>query len=87
MAKKTKAGPPPFIQTRLDRCRAALAQKKIDALLVSNRMDHYYMTGFSGEDSAVLITRRGVHVITDRRFETSSEAEVGWARRHFRKGL
>ncbi|MCK4659244.1 MAG: M24 family metallopeptidase, partial [Phycisphaerae bacterium] len=45
------------------------------------------MTGFSGEDSAVLITRRGVHVITDRRFETSSEAEVGWARRHFRKGL
>ena len=87
MAKKTKVGPRPFIKARLDRARVMLADKNIDAFLVTNRMDHYYLTGFSGEDSAVLITGRGVHVITDGRFETSSKAEVGWARRHFRKRL
>ena len=87
MAKKTKTRPRPFIKARLERCRTAMARKKISAFLITSRMDHYYLTGFSGEDSAVLITRRDVHVITDGRFETSSKAEVGWARRHFRKGL
>jgi Xaa-Pro aminopeptidase len=87
MGSKTKAGPPPFIQARLDRCRAAMARGKVGAFLISNRMDHYYVTGFSGEDSAVLLRPRDVHVITDSRFETSSKAEVPWARRHFRKTL
>ncbi|MCP4592907.1 MAG: aminopeptidase P family protein [bacterium] len=87
MAKRPKTGPRPFIQARIEGCRAVMAERGVDAFLITGRMDHYYLTGFSGEDSAVLITRRGVHVITDRRFETSSAAEVGWARRHFRKVL
>lgn len=87
MAKKTKSGPRPFIQARLERCRAAMAAKKINALLITNRMDHFYVTGFTGEDSAALITKRDVHIITDGRFETSSNAEVGWAKQHFRKKL
>ncbi len=87
MARRTKAGPRPFIQARLDRCRAAMADAKINAYLITGRMDHFYVTGFTGEDSAVLITKRDVHIITDRRFETSSKSEVGWAKRHFRKGL
>ncbi|MFH0981207.1 MAG: Xaa-Pro peptidase family protein [Planctomycetota bacterium] len=86
MARKS-VGPPPFIQTRLERCRAAMADAGVTAFLITNRMDHYYLTGFTGEDSAVLITPRDVHVITDGRFETSSKAEVGWAHRHFRKTL
>jgi len=87
MAKRTKAGPRPFLKARLDACRAAMAGAKINAFLITNRMDHYYLTGFTGEDSAVLVTKRDVHVITDGRFETSSKAEVSWAKRHFRKGL
>lgn len=60
---------------------------KITAYLITNRADHYYLTGFSGEDSAVLVTRSAVWVITDRRFETSAKSEVGWARISFRDGL
>lgn len=87
MAGRNTRGPRPFIKDRLEACRAAMAEGGIDAYLLTSRMDHYYLSGFSGEDSAVLITPRQVHVITDRRFETSSRGEVGWARRHFRKGL
>jgi Xaa-Pro aminopeptidase len=87
MTRKTKAGPRPVLQARLARCRAAMADKGIKAFLVTSRMDHYYLTGFTGEDSAVLFTEGEVHVITDRRFETSSKTEVGWTKRHFRKKL
>jgi Xaa-Pro aminopeptidase len=87
MASKSSARPRPFLQARLERCRAAMADAGVGAFLVTSRWDHYYLTGFSGEDSALLLTPREVHIITDRRFETSSKQEVGWAKRHFRKKL
>ncbi len=63
-----------------------MAQKRVSAFLVTNRFDHYYLTGFTGEDSAVLITRSCVHVISDGRFDTSIKQETPWAKVSLRKG-
>lgn len=81
MAKK---GPGPLYRGRLARCRAALDGA---GLLVTNRADHIYLTGFTGEDSAVLITPRSVHIISDGRFATSIKQEAPWAKVSLRRGL
>ncbi|MCH8853024.1 MAG: aminopeptidase P family protein [Planctomycetes bacterium] len=79
MAKTAQRKPSPVIADRLGRCRREMRRHRIGALLVSNPMDYFYLTGFTGEDSAVLITPRVVHLISDRRFEASIERECSWA--------
>jgi len=71
---------------RLRRCRTAMRKHRISAYLVSNRRDGTYLTGFTGEDSAILILKKGVHVITDGRFEQTFDMECPWATRNLRKG-
>ncbi len=78
--------PSKTIQNRLEMVRQALRQKSIPALLVAHRADYFYLTGFTGEDSAVLITGRSVTVITDGRFESAAKKEVAWSKVHFRRG-
>lgn len=80
-------GPSRVIASRLKRCRSALASAQLPALLVTHRSDYYYLTGFTGEDSAVLVTRGDVHIISDGRFATSIRQEAPWARVTLRKGL
>jgi Xaa-Pro aminopeptidase len=80
MARKQATKPDPIIADRLRTFRREMKKQKIDAYLISNRMDHYYLTGFTGEDSAVLITARDVHLITDGRFATSLQKECPWAK-------
>lgn len=58
----------------------------ISALLISSRRDQYYLTGFTGEDSAILLNGRDVHVISDGRFDESINQECPWVRRWMRKG-
>ena len=82
-----RTGPSPVFKSRLQRCRRAMAAKKISAYLITNRHDHYYLIGFSGEDSAVLITAKEVHIISDGRFDTSLKQEAPWAKVALRKGL
>jgi Xaa-Pro aminopeptidase len=59
----------------------------VSAYLITEHVDTFYMTGFTGEDSAVLIQPRAVHVLTDRRFEEAAAKEVSWANIHMRKGV
>lgn len=59
----------------------------VAAFLITNRMDSFYLTGFTGEDSAVLVLPRAVHVISDGRFEESIKKECPWATTWLRKGL
>ncbi len=82
----TRATPSAKIKARLQRCRRELKKHKLPALLVTNRFDHVYLTGFTGEDSAVLITARDVHIISDGRFATSIKQETPWANVALRKG-
>ncbi len=71
---------------RLARCRREMRRRKISAYLVSKRWDGFYLTGFSGEDSAVLILPNAVHVLTDGRFKDVCRKECSWAKAWIRHG-
>ena len=87
MAKKKVKRPPPGIVARLARCRRQMKKHRIGAYLVTKRMDGFYLTSFTGEDSAVLILPRAVHVISDGRFDEAINKECPWVTRWMRKGL
>jgi Xaa-Pro aminopeptidase len=89
--KKTKAKKPPIprvIAERLARTRRRMADANLPAYLVTNPPDQYYLTGFTGEDGAALITPRQVYLLTDGRFTEQARVEAGWANARIRiKGL
>jgi Xaa-Pro aminopeptidase len=61
-----------------DRCqRIARAAKThgVDAFVISNRFNVSYLTGFSGEDSTLIVTPGRSILITDTRFEEQLEEE------------
>ena len=87
MAKHKKPVPTPTIAARIARCREDMARRKTEAYLITQHMDSYYLTGFTGEDSAILVTPGAVHVISDSRFDEAIGDEIPWARKHLRKLL
>lgn len=87
MAKEKSKRPNKVVAQRLSQCRRRMKKHRINAYLITSPTDYLYLTGFSGEDSAVLITARDVHLITDRRFEESSRRECPWAKARMRQGL
>ncbi len=85
---KTKAPTAPeTFASRLERCRAVMQKNRLPAYLLTRHVDTHYMTGFTGEDSAVLVTPRAVHVISDARFVEALSSEVPWCKVHLRKFL
>ncbi len=76
-----------MIAGRLSRCRRRLKATGAGAFLISNHADYFYLTGFTGEESAVLITPREVHLITDGRFTEEIKHEAPWARTWLRRGF
>lgn len=87
MPPSKRTGPSAWIAGRLKRCREAMGRRRIAAYLLTRHTDTYYMTGFTGEDSAVIVTPRAVHLVSDGRFDQTIDQEVPWARKHLRKGL
>ena len=83
-ASGRKVDPPrPFVD-RLHALRTEIRRQHADAALISDPHDQYYLTGFTGEDGAVLVTRRQVWLLTDGRF-TEQARESPWARAFIRK--
>lgn len=64
---------------RLAALRDALARADIDGLLVSSLSNVRYLTGFSGSNALVLVTSRECLLLTDFRYATQVEEEVGEA--------
>src|SRR5687768_13599464 len=61
-----------------DRCqklRRQLKQERLDALLVTNFTNVTYLTGFTGDDSYLLVTLNGEKLVTDPRYTTQLEEE------------
>jgi Xaa-Pro aminopeptidase len=60
--------------------RDALVQKldvlQVESLLVTHPADWYYLTGFTGDSGALLVTPRGTTLITDGRFVGQAKAET-----------
>jgi Xaa-Pro aminopeptidase len=59
---------------RIDKASCALKRLRMEAFLVSNPSNIFYLSGFSGHDSLLLITRSGVYIITDFRYEEEAQA-------------
>lgn len=87
MGKRKKVSPAPVIAARIASCREQMAKHDLPAYLITDHRDTFYMSGFTGEDSAVLITSRAVHIVSDARFDQAIDTEAPWARKHLRKGL
>ncbi|MCH8967122.1 MAG: aminopeptidase P family protein [Planctomycetes bacterium] len=86
MAKQKKQLPSPIFRGRIADCRKEMKKKRIGALLISTPRDGFYLIGFTGEDSAILVTQRDVHVISDGRFDEAINRECPWVTRWLRKG-
>jgi Xaa-Pro aminopeptidase len=69
---------------RRDRLRLALKKAKADSLLVTNFTNVTYLTGFTGDDSYLLLTKKNQIVISDPRYNTQLEEECPKVDAHIR---
>ncbi|HEY6563714.1 MAG TPA: aminopeptidase P family N-terminal domain-containing protein, partial [Pirellulaceae bacterium] len=60
---------------RCDRVRQILRKKRWDALLVTRPANVFYLTGFTGEDSYLLLTTDSRRMLSDFRFEEQLREE------------
>ena len=64
-----------IIGRRIRAIRKKFNKKKIDSLIVTKPANVTYTTGFMGEDSWAIITKRGVYLLTDSRYTEQAEKE------------
>ncbi len=62
-----------------------MARKKLDAFLINFPQDTRYLTGFSGEDSWMVVTPRSVTLLSDRRFEEELAVHTPYVKAVMRK--
>jgi Xaa-Pro aminopeptidase len=72
----TAAGPAADHHGRLERLRAVLAARRVDAALISARHDVRYLSGFRGDDSVLLVGRDLALICTDSRYWAQVAEEV-----------
>ncbi len=60
---------------RREKLRRQIKQQGLDGLLVTSFINVTYLTGFTGDDSYLLLTRNGETVISDQRYTTQLEEE------------
>ncbi len=68
MARKSSKTVPAHIKSRLERLRLAMRAKKLEGFLATSVADVSYLSGFSGDDSYLLVTRRSGVLISDSRY-------------------
>lgn len=84
-----------IVEARISTVRRALAEKELDALMVSVQENRYYLSGFTGEDTqfdesagVLVITDRDLVLATDSRYELQAQAEAaGYEVVCYHKGL
>ncbi|MEX2586512.1 MAG: Xaa-Pro peptidase family protein [Actinomycetota bacterium] len=64
------------IQSRLDGVHRRLEAEKIDALLVTNLINIRYLSGFTGTNAYLFLTRDGSHFYSDGRYATQAARQV-----------
>jgi Xaa-Pro aminopeptidase len=62
--------------TNLERLRAKMAEKGVDALFVSDIHNVYWLAGFTGSSGFCLVTKDQALFLTDSRYAIQSELEV-----------
>jgi len=75
----TNVPPPAELKHRVERFRNLLRQRKLAAALISNERNVRYLSGFTGNDSALLITPTKKVLLTDFRYiEEAGHTARGW---------
>ncbi|VTS14521.1 Xaa-Pro dipeptidase [Streptococcus pseudoporcinus] len=64
------------IEERLKKCQKLLKDKGLEAILITNLTNCYYLTGFSGSAATILITRERRIFITDSRYTLMAKAGI-----------
>jgi Xaa-Pro aminopeptidase len=70
-------------RTFAERCRKLKEQLEwsdLDGLLVTKRANWYYLTGFTGDSAALIVSRGGITLITDGRFTAQARQETAGIR-------
>ena len=71
-----------------DQLKQVLEEKSLDALLVTNLADVWYLTGFRGSEGTVIFSPKARWFLTDSRYQEQSKKEVqGFSRRIFREKI
>lgn len=65
-----------IMEKRLKKCQELLKEKGLDAILVTNLTNCYYLTGFSGSAATILITSKRRIFITDSRYTLMAKASI-----------
>jgi Xaa-Pro aminopeptidase len=73
-----------YFAARRDRLRKLLHKAGVDTLLVTSFHNVTYLTGFTGDDSYLLVTRAGQILLSDSRYTTQLEEECPGLDLHIR---
>jgi len=65
-----------IINTRLKKFRDQLVKNGMDGALVYNNANRNYLTGFTGEESYIIVTKNNAVFITDSRYTVQAKSEV-----------
>ena len=63
-----------------------LKEAHLDCLLITSPANWYYLTGFTGESGALVLSRKGAALVTDGRFRVQSREETSGVRIVLQKG-
>ncbi|GAB6165843.1 Xaa-Pro peptidase family protein [Thermostilla marina] len=77
--------PQKYCVRRRNNLRKALAKAKVDAILVTNFSNVTYLTGFTGDDSFLLVGADGDVIISDSRYTEQIEEECPGLQVHIRR--
>src|SRR5580704_6736814 len=67
-----------YLLARQKAVRQAMAERKLDGLLITHPADLAYLTGFTGDDSIGLITAERFILVTDFRYQEQAQIEAPW---------
>ncbi len=83
--KKARKVPRKPYSLRIQKLRDQMAEKNIDGYLIQDRMDQYWLTGFTGEDGSAIVTQKAIVLLTDGRFDEAADKQAPYARKILRK--
>ncbi len=64
-----------MLSKRLEKLRAMIAERRIDALLVTDIDNVFYLSGFTGSTAALVVTAQDSHILVDPRYSVQARAE------------
>ena len=64
------------VKGRIERLRALLTEKVVDAVLVTKEENVHYFSGFRGDSTALLVTHERLLLVTDSRYTEQASAEA-----------